>query len=283
MPLQLITPPSAEPIALAEAVLHVKQDSGIDDAHIAATIMGARKSAENATWRRLIAARYKQVMDSFPGIGVFGVTWGKTFQIPANAILLDCVPVLAVESIQYLDMAGATQTVDPATYTVDYTSEPCRITPLFGKIWPIPLPQIGAVWVTFTVGFAAPIIADVSAETITVKTWKTQAVDDIVRFSNSGGALPAPLALNTDYYIVTVVSAGVYKVSATQGGTAINITDTGTGLSFIGEVPADILAWLKMRIGSLDQYREEAIAMNRGKIELLPFVDSLLDSYARWF
>jgi uncharacterized phiE125 gp8 family phage protein len=283
MALQLITPPSAEPIHLNDAITHIKQTSGVDDSHITASVIAARKSAENATWRQLVSARYKQVHDSFPGIGVFGVNWGHTYQIPKNAILLERLPVQLVESIQYIAMDGTTQTVDPSIYTVDYSTEPCRITPKFGQIWPIPLPQIGAVWVTFIAGFAAPITADATADTISISLWKTLSVGDAVRFTNSGGALPSPLKVQTDYYIAANPSAGVYQLSATSGGAVIDIADVGTGNSFIGEMPDDILAWIKLRIGSLDIFREEAIAMNRGKIETLPFVDSLLDSYARWW
>jgi hypothetical protein len=39
------------------------------------------------------------------------------------------------------------------TYTVDAACEPARITPVFGQIWPICLPQIGAVSVTFDAGY----------------------------------------------------------------------------------------------------------------------------------
>jgi uncharacterized phiE125 gp8 family phage protein len=283
MALQLITPPAAEPIDLAEALLHIKQDAGIDDAHTQASIIAARKSAENRTWRQMVSARYKQVMDSFPGIGVFGVTWGEIYQVPRNAILLERLPVQVVESIQYIAMDGSTQTVDPTTYTVDYSTEPCRITPVFGKIWPIPMPQIGSVWVTYIAGFAAPLIADEAADTIRLKLWKALAIGDTARFSNSGGALPAPLQVDTDYYVVANPSADLYQVSATAGGAAIDLTNTGSGTSFIGEVPGDLRAWMRMRIGSLDDFRDEAIAMNRGKIEDLPFVDGLLDSYARWW
>lgn len=261
---------------------HIKQDAGIDDAHILATIVAARKAVENRTWRQLIAARYKQVMDSFPDIGQFGVPWGQTFSIPSNAILLDRAPVLQVESIQYLAMDGTIGTMAAVDYAVDYSCEPCRITPVFGKIWPIPLPQIGAVWVTFSVGFASPISADPTGDTISVKIWKTLMVGDEVHISNSGGIPPAPLQINTDYTIVSVLADGVYQVAASDGGAAIDITDTGTGQSFIGEVPGDLLTWMRMRVGSLDVFREEAIAMSRGKIENLPFVDGLIDSYTTW-
>ena len=282
MPLQLLTPPAAEPLHLNDAIAHIKQDAGIDDAHILATIVAARKSVENRTWRQLVAARYRQVMDSFPGMGQFGTPRGHTFTLPGNAILLDRAPVLHVESIQYLAMDGSTQTMPAGDYTVDYACEPCRITPVFGKIWPIPLPQIGAAWVTFSAGFASPIVADPTADAVSVKIWRPLAVGDVVQFSNSGGIPPAPLQINTDYTLVSVLADGVFQVALEAGGAAIDITDRGIGQSFIGEVPGDIISWVRMRVGSLDVFREEAIAMSRGKIENLPFVDSLFDSYTTW-
>ncbi len=282
MPLQLLSPPLAEPLHLYDAIAHIKQDAGIDDAHILATIVAARKAVENRTWRQLVAARYRQVMDSFPGIGQFGTPWGHPFTLPGNAILLDRAPVLHVESIQYLAMDGSTQTMTPTDYTVDYACEPCRITPVFGKIWPIPLPQIGAVWVTFSAGFASPIAADPTGDTVSVKLWRPLAVGDVVQFSNSGGIPPAPLQINTDYTLVSVLADGVFQVAMAAGSAAIDITDPGIGQSFIGEVPGDLLTWMRMRVGSLDVFREEAIAMSRGKIESLPFVDSLLDGYTTW-
>jgi len=282
MPLQLITPPLAEPLHLNDAIAHIKQDAGIDDAHILATIVAARKSVESRTWRQLIAARYKQVMDSFPGIGQFGTPWGHPFTLPGNAILLDRAPVLQVESIQYLGMDGNVWTMASTDYTVDTACEPCRITPVFGKTWPIPLPQIGAIWVTFTAGFAAPLTVDVTANTISAKLWKTLLLGDEVRFSNSGGIPPSPLQINTDYYVVAAPATGTYQVSESVGGPAIDITDPGIGSSFIGEVPGDLLTWMRMRVGSLDVFREESIALSRGKIENLPFVDGLIDAYTTW-
>jgi hypothetical protein len=54
-------------------------------------------------------------------------------------------PVQSVVSIDYLDMGSAIQTMPASSYTVDTACEPARITPVFGQIWPICLPQIGAV------------------------------------------------------------------------------------------------------------------------------------------
>jgi uncharacterized phiE125 gp8 family phage protein len=282
VPIQQVTAPAGEPIALAFAKLHIRQDNSADDTLISAFISASRDFAETQTGRQLIGARYRLILDSFPGPSLQGVPFGEAFTLPGHAILLPKSPVVAVESIQYTAMDGTTQTMAPADYTVDLACEPARITPVFGKIWPIPLPQIGSVQVSFVAGYAAPITANAGADTVAVQgPWKTMAVNDIVRFSNSGGALPAGLAENTDYYVKTAGS-GVYTVSLTQGGATVDITDAGTGLNFVGVVPKGIVSWMLLRMGSIYQNREEVALLNRGKIEALPYVDGLLDPYRVW-
>ena len=44
-------------------------------------------------------------------------------------------------------------------------------------------------------------------------------------------------------------------------------------------VPIGIRRWMKLRVGTLYENREEVALLNRGKIEALPYVDRLLDAY----
>jgi|GEM_PF-964785 len=67
---------------------------------------------------------------------------------------------------------------------------------------------------------------DTTAETLT-ETAHGLANGDIVTLSSSG-TLPAGTAANTKYYVVNV-TADTFKISATYGGTAINISSQGTG------------------------------------------------------
>ena len=153
MPIQLVTPPTEEPVSLLEAKLHLRVDFDEDDMLIASLITAARQAAETLTGRQLTTARWKQVLDCFPGPSLMGVPAGQTFTLPGHAILLAKAPVQSVVSINYLDMASVNQTMPALTYTVDTACEPARITPVFGQIWPICLPQIGAVSVTFDAGY----------------------------------------------------------------------------------------------------------------------------------
>lgn len=155
MPLLLVSPPAEEPVSLAEAKLHLRVDFTDDDALITALITAARTAAETITGRQLVTARWKLVLDSFPGPSLMGVPAGTPFSLPGHAILIPKCPIQSLVSIQYLDMASTWQVMPATDYTVDLACEPARITPVFGKIWPITLPQIGAVTVTFDAGYGA--------------------------------------------------------------------------------------------------------------------------------
>ena len=283
MPLQLIRDAAVEPLSLAEAKLHLRVDITDDDVLIQAMITSARKFAENLLQRSLISQAWISVLDSFPGPTLIGIPWGKTYTLPQHAIILERSRVQNVTAINYLDMGGNPQVVPTTQYVVDYSSEPCRITPVFGQIWPIPLPQIGAINVQFTSGYVVPVTT--SGQNVTVPSdWKTYTAGQIVRFSNPdavNGVLPAPLMPATDYYIQSVVSPGVYTVSSTLGGPPITFTTIGTGTTLMGEdIPAGILSWMKLRIGTLYQQREEYFMSEKaGKVMPLPYVDRLLDPY----
>ena len=153
MPLQLVTPPAEEPVSLIDAKLHLRVDFDEDDTLIASLISAARQAAETLTGRQFTTARWKMVLDSFPGPSLMGVPAGQSFSLPGHAILLFKTPVQSVVSINYLDMGSALQVMPASTYTVDAACEPARVTPVFGQIWPICLPQIGAVSVIFDAGY----------------------------------------------------------------------------------------------------------------------------------
>jgi hypothetical protein len=94
--------------------------------------------------------------------------------------------------------------------------------------WPI----VGRVIITKT-GDASDVVDDTfsvtGAPTDTFATGSDQghAVGDIVRFTTTD-TLPDPLAEDTNYYVV-YKSGTSMKVSATSGGSAISLTDAGSG------------------------------------------------------
>ena len=206
--------PTAEPVSLAEAKLHLRVDINDDDSLIAALISAARLHAETITRRAIPAQTWKLVLDEFPhpasnlnSATWYGPQWG-VMPGPLSTARPDgstgyeiylLPPLQSVTSIKYYDSNGIQQTLDPSAYLVDVVSEPGRITPAPNTTWPATQARANAIEIIHVTGYAS--------------------------------------------------------------------------------VPEGIKAWMKIRVATMYENREEVALMNRGKIEPLPYVDALLDPY----
>lgn len=282
MPEKCLRPPVGEPVTLTEAKLHLRVTDDSQDALISMLISAARIACETKTRQQLLHATWQLVFDRFPMAGMgTPLPFSRDVNIPGFAAILPHAPYVAMEQITYLDMNGDLQTVDPSTYVVNEAMTPAIVALAFGQIWPIPLPQIGAVRFSYTAGYASPATFTAGQPTFSVNSPCTWGVGEQVTFSNSGGALPAELQPNTPYLIASAAptaAAGTYSVTDLDGN-AITFADTDSGQSFLGTVPAGLRNWILLRVGSLYENREEVAILNRGKVEELPFVDGLLDPY----
>lgn len=282
MPLDRVIEPSVPPLHALALQDHVRQDISTENVQLDYWIRAARVYAENKCRRTLVASRYKLTLDAFPSSSNI-IAAGQPYSLPSSAILLERGPVLAVKSIKYVDMSGVQQTLPATEYVVDTSGLVARITPRFGKVWPAnTLPQIASVEVLYDAGDAAGISVDATANVVTILggLWKTLTVGDPVRFTNSGGALPAPLVVDTDYYIQSLPTPTSFTLSATPGGAVLDLTSAGTGYNYLGAVPEGVGTWMKARVGSLYSNREDATISNRGLMVEIPYMDSLLDDYS---
>jgi uncharacterized phiE125 gp8 family phage protein len=171
--LSLITPPAVEPLTVSQAKdwLRVDSDDATQDTVIGSLIKAARVYAEKATGRAFITQRWLATYDRFPRYSSSAVwtqyadaLWdqripqtelsGKWWPDKAT-IRLPKPPLQQVVSVLYIDTSGAQVTLDPSQYVVDTTTEPGRIAPSYGNIWPIIRQQLGAVQVSFFAGYGA--------------------------------------------------------------------------------------------------------------------------------
>lgn len=91
------------------------------------------------------------------------------------------------------------------------------------------LGNVSATYATATVTFDE---TGGAAEDIVLYTAHPFSNWDKIYFTNSGGALPTGLSVSTSYY-VRDSSANYFKVAATVGGAAIEITGDGTGTTTV--------------------------------------------------
>jgi uncharacterized phiE125 gp8 family phage protein len=145
--LQVIIPPSFEPVTLAEARLwlRIDDDDTTQDAMIVLLIKAMREYAEHLTGRAICQQTLEYRTDSFPFSG--------PIEIPQP-------PLVSVTSVSYVDSSGELQAMDssPTGWQVDTASEPGRIAPLTTSGgWPdANSEELGAIRIRYVAGYASP-------------------------------------------------------------------------------------------------------------------------------
>jgi len=157
MPITVLTPPAAEPVALALAKQHLRVDHDDDDAMIAAIIAAARAYCERFCRRTFPTATLRLTLDRFPAGG--------------GAIRLPYPPLVSVSSLTYVDGSGVTQTLAASAYSVDAASAPGRVVPAYGTVWPATRGHVNDVAVTYVAGSAATPPAVVQAMLLLIGHW----------------------------------------------------------------------------------------------------------------
>lgn len=143
MSLSLVTAPALEPITMADAKLHCKVDTTLEEPLFGPWITAARQYAETFTHRALLTQTWDLKLDRFP----------------CGAIELPCPPVQSVTSVTYLDTAGASQTWSSSLYETDLPAGPQampgRLQPVYGEVYPLTREVFNAVTVRVVCGYGA--------------------------------------------------------------------------------------------------------------------------------
>lgn len=148
-----VTPPTLEPITLAQAKAHLRVDIDDDDDYINALITVARQTAEVYTGRALLTQEWKLFLDKFPPM--------------SGPIYIPWAPLQSVTSITYIDGGANTGTVPgPAggvgvdangVYLVNVHREPGIVSPAWSKFWPpVVLQPLDSVIVDYICGYTSP-------------------------------------------------------------------------------------------------------------------------------
>ncbi len=167
----VITPPTSEPITLAEAKSQLRLETALDDDQVTRAIKAARQYIEEISWRGLVTQTLELVSPAFPVPHWLGFDYPLSpFALAApggyhhhqrglGGIELPRGNLVSVGSVKYTDPLGVQQTLVANTdYVVDTVSVPGRVRLAFGKSWPESRQQWDAVKVQYVVGWA---VADV--------------------------------------------------------------------------------------------------------------------------
>lgn len=156
--------PSVEPVDLADVKAHLRVDHTVDDQLISGYISAAREQAEGILQRTLITSK-----------------WSATFEkFDSKGLPLRKADVISVETVQYIDSNGATQTLAPTEYRLIKSRAPALLIPAFNKRFPNTRTDPEAVTVSYTAGYGATP-ANVPAP---IKQWIMLRVGDL--YENRG-------------------------------------------------------------------------------------------------
>lgn len=152
MSLRLITPPTVEPVSLAEAKLSARVTHADEDAWFSEiAIPSAREEVEHQLGRALIHQTWELTLDAFP----------------AEFIRLDYPPLASVTVLQYVDPDGNLQTWPTPKYYVDTSIEPGQVLPAYGQEWPETRDQANAMILRYVAGYGA----DAAAVPAAIRNW----------------------------------------------------------------------------------------------------------------
>jgi uncharacterized phiE125 gp8 family phage protein len=154
---KLITPPTWEPVSIAE-VVNLLRIAGpdIDNGVVADCITDAREYVETVARRAIPQQQWELTFDQFPGRQVDDYrppTWRY------GIVRFPRPPLISVDKVEYVDPGQSTQpfvytTLATDQYQTDTRTEPGRLAPAPFVVWPATNPlAMAGVRITFTAGY----------------------------------------------------------------------------------------------------------------------------------
>lgn len=133
MKLENITPSITEPVTLAEVKEHLRVEHADDDTYISSLIPLARKLAEDHCDLVLVDQQFRLTLDCF-----------------SPAICIPKVPVVSIDSLEYVDPDGATQVL--ASFHLESSRFKSTLLPAYGQEWPDTESGYDKVTIEFSAG-----------------------------------------------------------------------------------------------------------------------------------
>jgi len=137
----LKTAPGSDPVTLADAKIHCREDSTDNDSMITGLIKAATEYLDGPkgvlNWC-IIKQSWYAYFDAFP---------------TGSVLRVDSWPMISVDAFEYLDNNNVWQPVPGASYAVDVAPGNAWLVLATGASWPTPQVTINSVRVTFTAGY----------------------------------------------------------------------------------------------------------------------------------
>jgi hypothetical protein len=154
----IVTPPTSEPVTLAEVKLWMRIDTNDEDALILNLLKAARESAEKYLRRALITQTWNLSIDvpsssldlNLPD-GVYDLPITALMGVLPSSVELPYAPLQSITSVVTYDTSNASTTYSSANYFADTANS--RLALNNTASWPSNLRQSAAVVITYVCGY----------------------------------------------------------------------------------------------------------------------------------
>lgn len=147
MSITVITPPAAEPVALADMKARLRVEHADEDDAISALIAAARDRVERLAGRALITRTVAETRDSWEE--------GNRLAAHGTQFRLGLGPLTTLHQISTFDEDDAETVFDAANYYVDALADPPRVALKSGVSWPAPDRTAAGVRIEYDAGYGA--------------------------------------------------------------------------------------------------------------------------------
>ena len=138
MPAILTTPPSVEPVSLAEVKAHLRIGHADEDELIGTLTIAARHLVEAQTGLAMIAQGWSCFRDDWPETGV---------------VELPLAPLITVDDVKTYGEDDIAAIIDPAHYYADTGARPPRLLLRGSRVWARPARIGNGIEIAVTAGF----------------------------------------------------------------------------------------------------------------------------------
>jgi uncharacterized phiE125 gp8 family phage protein len=181
--LSVVSESADTPVSVETLKLHAHIDGNAEDGLLDTYIKAATRMAERKLDRSIITKTMRLSLDSFPP---------ATRHNQQAAIYVPRPPLQSISSIGYVQAVdGTTTTMASSDYQVDIYSEPGRITPRWGDVWPTARDQQNAVTIQYVAGYgqASSVPANLQTYILSVAAYYYR-VREPVNIGNITAELP---------------------------------------------------------------------------------------------
>ena len=299
--LTLVTPPTGNPVSVADARAHSRILDSAHDTLIAGYLSSSTTLCEDKCWRAFMPQTWRLALNQWPGR-----TPGIGYYEPSNVaeyyrfnfIALPRPPLVSIAAFTYTDTQGNVfnmqQGYDSAVgnYVLDTEPEPGRVGLPFAGIWPVTilLPH-SPIKITFNCGYSA-WTGVMNIDAAGNATWVSGPVFDP---SLAGSWVSVHVTAGSPINMAQAGSFNVLSVAADGKSMVLVLPTPPSVMPLPVTLPANNVVWngnnvpmaIRTAILYLAAHRyenREPIQVQRGlvAVEVPETVDALLAPYKQW-